>query len=64
MNDIEIKIFIDTLKESGDLWESDDVKRVYGNVSLEEALLDRINDLQWFSIIITKATEAIKRRKY
>lgn len=63
MNDLEIKTFIDTLKEAGDLWESDDVKRVYGNVSLEDALLDRINDLQWFSSIVTKANEAIKRRK-
>ena len=49
MNDLEIKTFI--------------VKRIYGNVSLEDALLDRINDLQWFSSIVTKANEAIKRRK-
>ena len=63
MNDFEIETFIDTLKEAGDIWEPADVKRVYGDASLEDALKDRINDLHWFADIVHKANEAIKRRK-
>lgn len=63
MNNSEIKVFIYTLKEAGDIWEPADVKRVYGNISLEDALQGRIHDLQWFADILHKANEAIKRRK-
>lgn len=60
MDNSEIKTFINTLKEAGDIWEPSDVKRVYGEVSLDDALQDRINDLHWFADIVHKANEAIK----
>ena len=36
----------------GDDWEPEDVERVYGNMSLEEALEDRRHDLLWLGGII------------
>lgn len=62
MNDFEVKKFIDTLKEAGDIWEPTDVKRVYVNTSLEDALQDRINDLHWFADIVHKANKATRGR--
>lgn len=62
MNDLEIKTFINTLKEAGDTWEPADVKRVYGDTSLEDALQDRINDLHWFADIVHKANKATRGR--
>ena len=60
MNNIEISTFIERMEEAGDIWNREDVERVYGNVSLEEALQDRMNDLHWFADIISKV---INRRK-
>nr|WP_295272118.1 hypothetical protein [uncultured Blautia sp.] len=37
----EIKIFIEKMEEIGDIWTEEQVKEVYGNKSLEEALVDR-----------------------
>ena len=59
MNNNEIKSFINCMKEAGDTWEREDVKRVYGNMSLEEALQDRINDLHWFAGIVAKVTNSL-----
>ena len=61
MNDIEINTFIERMDKEGDIWEHEDVERVYGDVSLEEALQDRINELHWFTDILDKV---INRRKY
>lgn len=60
MNNIEISTFIERMEEAGDIWKREDAERVYGNVSLEEALQDRMNDLHWFADIISKV---INRRK-
>ena len=60
MNNNEINTFIERMEEAGDIWKREDVERVYGNVSLEEALQDRMNDLHWFADIISKV---INRRK-
>lgn len=37
----EIKIFIEKMEEIGDIWTEEQVKEVYGNKNLEEALVDR-----------------------
>ena len=60
MNDIEINTFIERMDEEGDIWEHEDVERVYGDISLEEALQDRMNELHWFADILDKV---INRRK-
>lgn len=52
MNDIEINTFIERMEEIGDIWEKDDVKRVYGSKSLEEALKDRMANMNTFGNII------------
>ena len=48
----EIDSFIDAMGDFGDDWEPEDVERVYGNMSLEEALEDRRHDLLWLGGII------------
>ena len=52
MTNTEISIFIDRMEEVGDIWEEKDVKRVYGDWSLEDALQDRMGDMFTFSSII------------
>ena len=52
MTNREIEIFIEKMEEFGDIWEKDDVERVYGNTSLDDALQDRMNDLHTFGDII------------
>ena len=54
MDDKDISIFIERMEEVGDIWDKEDVRRVYGDVSLEEALQDRQNDINWFADIISK----------
>ena len=44
--------FIERMEEFGDIWEDEDVERVYGNKSLEEALKDRMGDMKAFANII------------
>lgn len=41
MTDNEIRTFIETMEAVGDLWDSDEVRLVYGGKSLEEALTQR-----------------------
>ena len=41
-----------TLPDLGDDWEAEDVERVYGDMSLEDALADRRNDIGWLGGII------------
>ena len=48
----ERQYFIDRMEEIGDEWEDDDVKRVYGKMSLQDALDDRMKDMQFFCNIV------------
>lgn len=48
----EIDSFIDAMNDIDDQWEPEDVERVYGNKSLEDALADRRHDLTWLGVII------------
>lgn len=48
----EIDSFIDAMEDFGDQWEPEDVERVYGDKTLEEALDDRRHDLLWLGGII------------
>ena len=48
----ERQYFIDRMEEIGDEWEEDDVKRVYGKMSLQDALDDRMKDMQFFGNIV------------
>ena len=41
----EIDAFVDAMEDMGDEWSPEDVERVYGKKSLEDALADRRNDL-------------------
>lgn len=41
MNKKEINTFIEKMESIGDLWTSEQVQKVYGDKSLEDALLDR-----------------------
>ena len=48
----EIDSFIDAMEDFGDQWEPEDVERVYGDKTLEEALDVRRHDLLWLGGII------------
>ena len=52
MTKSEINTFIERMEEIGDIWEEEDVERVYGSRSLEEALNDRMSDMTAFANII------------
>ena len=52
MNQNEIYEFIERMEEIGDIWEYDDVKRVYGDKSLEYAINERMTTLNTFAGII------------
>lgn len=50
----EVNSFIEEMEEIGDVWEPEDVERVYGNSSLAEALEDRKTSLgKLFDIVGT-----------
>ncbi len=42
MTKVEIETFIERMEEIGDVWDEADVERVYGDRSLEDALIDRM----------------------
>lgn len=46
--------FIEQMEEIGDKWEPEDVERVYGNCSLEEALSDRKRNIGMLFNIISE----------
>ena len=52
MTKAEINTFIEHSEEIGDVWDTADVERVYGNRTLEDALDDRMNDMMAFANII------------
>ena len=41
MTDREVEIFIEEMGHLGDLWDEEQVKRIYGDKSLEDALDER-----------------------
>ena len=54
MTNKEINQFINLMNKYGDEWNPEDVERAYGESSLDDAIQDRVNDLNWFSEIIEK----------
>ena len=50
----EINQFIEKMEEIGDIWEASDVERVYGNKTLNEAISDRMGDMNYMADIIGK----------
>lgn len=48
----EINEFIETMEEIGDVWEAEDVERVYGDYTLESALSERKSEIGQFGKII------------
>lgn len=50
----EIEIFIEEMESIGDMWTPEQVRDVYGNTSLSEALADRKGSLGTFFDIIDK----------
>ena len=54
MTKSEIEAFIEEMEEIGDIWEPDDVARVYGDMTLAEALDSRKADMGTFFDIIGK----------
>ena len=57
----EIDIFIDTMEDFNDIWEPEDVERVYGHMSLEDALADRQSDMAAWANIMGMVINGIKR---
>lgn len=67
MTDNEIEIFIERMGEFGDVWEAENVRRVYGDMSLEEALADRGKGMALFvkgmiALINAKSPETNNKR--
>lgn len=60
MTKTEIETFIERMEEIGDVWEEEDVERVYGDRSLEEALEDRMGDMMAFGNIISTVINSRK----
>lgn len=54
MNNQEINEFIEQMKTIGDSWTVDQVKDVYGNTSLEDALKDRKSSVDQLLSIMGK----------
>lgn len=52
MTELEATEFIERMEEFGDVWELDDVMRVYGDKTLEEALSDRRSHFSQYGNII------------
>lgn len=49
MTDKEIDKFIAHMKPIGDIWEKEDVRRVYGDQTLEDAIESREKDMGLFA---------------
>ena len=57
MNKLEINVFIEKMKEVGDVWTEEQVNDVYGDSSFEDALADRQSSLDHMSDISVKKSE-------
>ena len=53
MTKTEIDAYIERMEEIGDVWEPEDVERVYGDRTLKDALEDRMGDMMAFGNIIS-----------
>ena len=60
MKEQDINAFIEEMESIGDVWESEDVERVYGNSTLDKALSDRKSALGSFFDIIGKVINSKK----
>ncbi len=54
MNKHDMQEFINRMEEVGDVWKIADVKRVYGDKSLADALKDRMGIINGFGNIIER----------
>lgn len=54
MTEQEINVFIDEMKTIGDEWTAEQVKDVYDNCSLADALADRKSAINQFTDNISK----------
>lgn len=52
MTDLEINTFIEIMGEIGDDWTPEEVQEVYGDKTLEEALIDRKSALSKYAAIV------------
>lgn len=52
MNKSEVNEFIERMEELGDAWEPEDVMRVFGDESLEDAIQKRLAQLDTFGGIL------------
>ena len=52
MNKHEVNEFIERMEELGDTWEPEDVMRVFGDESLEDAIQKRRTQLDTFGGIL------------
>ena len=57
----EVQEFIERMQEAGDDWTEEDVVRVYGKKSLEEATATRLHELELMADILVKATIAANK---
>ena len=55
MTKVEIDTFIETMGELNDVWTPEQVREVYGDKTLEEALADRKSSVSKLADIIGKA---------
>ena len=55
MTKVEIDTFIETMGELNDVWTPEQVREVYGDKTLEEALADRKSSVSKLTDIIGKA---------
>ena len=52
----EIQKFIKHMASNyNDVWEAEDVERVYGEYTLDDAIADRASDFEWLSDITKTA---------
>lgn len=54
MNKRDVEEFIEQMEEIGDVWQVEDVERVYGEYTLEEALADRKSSISIWGNIMSK----------
>lgn len=54
MTKTEINTFIETMEEFGDIWTADQVEKVYGNNTLDEAIADRRSSHEKMADLIGK----------
>ena len=58
MNKMEINEFIESMEEMGDIWSAEEVERVYGDSTLDEAIDDRMSCLDIMGNIISTVINA------